>query len=109
MLLWLHLYLQGELHYTKQESANVSAVFDIGAMLGSITLGYLSDKLYKTRSPVAFIAILAATAFSYMICFWNSQMSQRVFMMYMFWFGFFVSGLNNIVSGSCAADIGKQS
>jgi len=28
--------------------------------------------------------------------------------MMMFGFGFIVSGLNNIISASCAADIGKQ-
>ena len=109
MLLWLHLYLQGELLYTKQESANVSAVFDSGAMIGSIVLGYISDRVYRTRSPVAFVAIIAATGLSYLISFGVAEMSQLNFMFHMFFFGFFVSGLNNIVSGSCAADIGKQS
>ncbi|CDW83397.1 sugar phosphate exchanger 3 [Stylonychia lemnae] len=109
MLLWLHLYLQGELMYTKQQSANVSTFFDLGAMIGSIVLGYISDKAYKTRSPVAFIAILFATGISYVISFKNSDMNIQVFTFSMFFFGFFVSGLNNIVSGSCAADIGKQS
>lgn len=75
MLLWLHLYLQGELLYTKQESANVSAVFDTGAMIGSVALGYISDRVYRTRSPVAFVAIIFATAFSYIISFGVADMS----------------------------------
>ena len=77
-------------------------------MIGSITLGYFSDKLYRTRSPVAFFAIICATILSYVISFKNAEMHIGVFMTLMFIFGFFVSGLNNIVSGSCAADIGKQ-
>lgn len=76
-------------------------------MLGSVTLGYLSDKLFRTRSPVAFFAVICATVMSFIISFKNAEMSQPVFMLLMFVFGFFVSGLNNIVSGSCAADIGK--
>jgi sugar phosphate permease len=78
-------------------------------MIGSIALGYISDKVYRTRSPVAFAAILSATTLSYIISFRVDEMSQFYFMSNMFFFGFFVSGLNNIVSGSCAADIGKQS
>jgi len=78
-------------------------------MIGSVTLGYISDKVYRTRSPVAFVAILFATGLSYVISFENADMPIYAFTIYMFIFGFFVSGLNNIVSGSCAADIGKQS
>jgi len=76
-------------------------------MIGSVTLGYLSDRLYRTRSPVAFFAIICATVFSYIITFNNAEMTQGGFMAIMFFFGFFISGLNNIVSGSCAADIGR--
>ena len=78
-------------------------------MIGSVTLGYISDKVYRTRSPVAFAAIIFATILSYIISFENADMHIYSFTVFMFFFGFFVSGLNNIVSGSCAADIGKQS
>lgn len=78
-------------------------------MIGSIALGYISDKVYRTRSPVAFTAIIVSTFLSYVISFGNAEMSLTTLMTLMFFFGFFVSGLNNIVSGSCAADIGKQS
>lgn len=108
MLLWLHLYLQGELGYTKQQSANVSAFFDLGAMIGSVGLGYISDKVYHTRSPVAFVAILFATVLSYVISLTVETLPIVSFSVLMFFFGFFLSGLNNIVSGSCAADLGKQ-
>jgi len=56
---------------------------------------------------VAFFAIICATVFSYIITFNNAEMTQGGFMAIMFFFGFFISGLNNIVSGSCAADIGR--
>ena len=86
----------------------MSAFFDLGAMIGSVALGYISDKVYHTRSPVAFFGIICATILSYVISLNVDTMPLLTFTILMFFFGFFVSGLNNIVSGSCAADLGKQ-
>ena len=96
MLLWLQLYLRA-VNFTTYESANVSTLFDVGALLGSMALGYLSDKLWAKRSPVAFGAILVSIALSYIITFENMNMSKGTFMFMMFLFGFFISGLNNLV------------
>lgn len=78
-------------------------------MVGSIILGYLSDKIYRTRSPVAMMAISISITLAYILAFKNPTMSYGLFMFVMFLFGFFVSGLNNILQGSCAADLGKLS
>lgn len=61
MLLWLPLLLKEYLGYSVYQIANLSSFFDSGAIIGSFTLGYLSDKLYSKRSPIAFLAVIGAT------------------------------------------------
>jgi sugar phosphate permease len=79
----------------------------LGAIFGSIILGYISDKMYSKRSPVAMLAVLLSMMISYIITFHYLSMSLASFYICMFFFGFFESGLSNILSASCAADLGK--
>jgi len=44
-------------------------MFDIGGIFGSIALGFLSDRLYAKRSPVAFLAIWIAFLMSMCLTF----------------------------------------
>lgn len=81
---------------------------DVGAILGSMALGLLSDLMYGKRSPVAMIAVVSATAISYVIVFEVYNMSSAGLFILMFLLGFFISGLNNMISAACAADLGKQ-
>ncbi len=76
-------------------------------MVGSTSLGYISDRLYAKRSPIAFIAIVIASILSYTLTFTIEDMSKQTLLVTLFFFGFFTSGLNNLVQGSCASDIGK--
>jgi OPA family glycerol-3-phosphate transporter-like MFS transporter 3 len=94
--------------YSLNQIADVSSFFDAGGIFGSFILGYLSDKLYSKRSPISFLAVLVASALGFTLTYNLYDMSQIVLSLLMFLFGFIVSGLNNIISASCAADIGKN-
>ena len=76
--------------------------------MGSFIMGYISDKLYSKRSPVSFVAVLIASALGFTLTYRMHEISQLTLSILMFFFGFIVSGLNNIISASCAADIGKN-
>ncbi len=86
----------------------MSSFFDAGGMMGSFILGYLSDKLYSKRSPISFMAVCVASAVGFTLTYHLYDMSQVTLSFLMLIFGFIVSGLNNIISASCAADIGKN-
>mmetsp|Transcript_2899 Transcript_2899/g.1965 ORF Transcript_2899/g.1965 Transcript_2899/m.1965 type:complete len:115 (+) Transcript_2899:1005-1349(+) len=86
----------------------MSTVFDLGAILGSATLGAVSDKIYSKRSIVAMIAVLASMTTSFIITYHYMSMSLASFFVSMFFFGFFEAGLSNVVSASCSADLGKN-
>ena len=83
-------------------------MLDVGAIFGSMTLGYLSDKTYGKRSPVAFMAVIFASLIAFSLKFFVLEMPTAVLFVSMFMQGFFISGLNNLISSACAADLGKQ-
>ncbi len=76
--------------------------------MGSFILGYLSDKLYSKRSPISFLAVGVASSIGFTLTYHLYEMSQLTLSLLIFIFGFIVSGLNNIISASCSADIGKN-
>lgn len=80
---------------------------DVGAILGSMSLGYVSDLMYGKRSPVALIAVVFATIISFVITFEYHHIPKALFFILMFLLGFFISGLNNMINAACSADLGK--
>jgi sugar phosphate permease len=87
----------------------MSTILDFGAVLGSITLGYLSDLMYGKRSPVALFAVMMSMVISFTLSFTDLlALNKLVFFVMMFFLGFFISGVNNMISAACSADLGKQ-
>lgn len=95
-------------HYTEQQTANLSTVIDLGAMLGSICLGKLSDLIYGKRSPIALGALIVSSAVSFTLYSQVYNMTTATLFIMFFLIGFFLSGLNNMIQGACSADLGKQ-
>ena len=94
--------------YTHSGIANLSTIIDIGAIFGSMALGYISDLMHGKRSPVALGAVLISIAVSYTVTFTVKGMNTALFFILMFILGFCISGLNNMISSACSADLGKQ-
>jgi len=76
-------------------------------MFGSMALGYISDLMHGKRSPVALGAVLISIAVSYTITFTAKDLPTAIFFILMFILGFCISGLNNMISSACSADLGK--
>ena len=64
--------------------------------------------MYGKRSPVALIAVIFAMVISYVLTFKFYVIGDIGLFFMMFLLGFFISGLNNMISAACAADLGKQ-
>jgi MFS transporter, OPA family, solute carrier family 37 (glycerol-3-phosphate transporter), member 3 len=73
-----------------------------------MTLGFISDLMHGKRSPVALGAVIISIVLSYILAFTVKLMSTPVFFIVMFFIGFCISGLNNMISSACSADLGKQ-
>jgi OPA family glycerol-3-phosphate transporter-like MFS transporter 3 len=107
LLLMLPTYLNGK-NYEHHDIANVQTAIDVGAILGSIALGYISDKMYGKRSPVAFVAVTISMSVMYYLAAHEDQAEGAGLLVMMFIIGFFISGLANMIGSACAADLGKQ-
>jgi sugar phosphate permease len=110
LLLWLPTFLKGDsqLSYTNHQVANLQSSVDLGAVFGSVALGYISDLLHGQRTPVALFAVICATLISYTVTFQIYSLSSGMLLVAMFSLGFFINSLNNLISSVCAADLGKQ-
>jgi sugar phosphate permease len=109
LLLLLPSFLKTpDMDYSLAGIAHLSTTIDVGAIFGSMTLGYISDLMHGKRSPVAMGAVLISIAISYCVTFTVKDMPTAVFFILMFMLGFCISGLNNMISSACSADLGKQ-
>jgi OPA family glycerol-3-phosphate transporter-like MFS transporter 3 len=109
LLLWLPTFTKGDprLQYSDAQVANLQSSVDMGAVFGSMILGYASDLLSGQRAPVAMIAVVLATIISYTVTFTVYDLSPGILLLAMFSLGFFINSLNNLISSVCAADLGK--
>lgn len=107
MILWLPSYASKQLGFSSSDKTLVATLYDIGTIVGSILLGLLSDYFYGRRAPVCLGGLLVATVGHVGFILINDD--ERSFLMLLvFFLGFFVGGIANIVSGVAAADLGKQ-
>lgn len=88
--------------------ANLGALQSVGAMFGSVTLGYLSDLMGGKRSPVALGSIIVAISITFTMTFHVYEFGKVTLFLLMFFLGFCLNGLNNLISSACSADLGKQ-
>jgi MFS transporter, OPA family, solute carrier family 37 (glycerol-3-phosphate transporter), member 3 len=109
LLLWLPTFLKvdSNLQYSIAQVANLQTSVDLGAIFGSMILGYASDLLSGQRAPVALVAVLLATLISYSVTFSIYDLTPGLLLIAMFSLGFFINSLNNLISSVCAADLGK--
>lgn len=63
ILFWLPLYLQLNHNYSDYQSSIVASMYDVGTVVGSLLLGFLTDLTYSRRVPVTFVFLLIATGF----------------------------------------------
>jgi sugar phosphate permease len=72
-------------------------MLDVGAILGSMTLGRLSDLTFGRRSPVALLAVILASLIAFSLKFFIFEEPRLVLLLSMFFLGFLISGLNNLI------------
>jgi sugar phosphate permease len=107
MLFWLPTYAKEELHYSHSDVEQIALIYDIGTIVGSIILGFLTDLTYKKRSPVAFVGLIFGTILFLMVVFYSDS-PKYVILIIIFFVGFFVGAIFNIVAPTAAADLAKS-
>lgn len=82
---------------------------DIGGLIGSAGIGFLSDLTYGKRSPVTMIALLLSCVILYALIISYAQITYTKLLIDIFFFGLFFQGVANTIVGACSADMGKGS
>lgn len=77
--------------------------------MGSIVLGFVSDRMYGKRSLVALVAVVCSMTLMYLITAILGIMTTFSFIGMMFFVGFILGGLANLMYYACSIDLGKQS
>ena len=94
-------------HFGSQKNANISTMNDVGGLLGSFTIGYISDLTYGMRSPITFVFLICSCVIWYALTAFYYSLSYSVLMVSFFFYGFFMQGVTNTIAATCSADIGK--
>lgn len=92
-MLWMPLFLDQELGYTKQEQANLLSLFEVGILLGAVVLGLVTDVCYSRRSPIYFLAMAICSLLCFYITFNYHELSKPAFAAVFFTLGFFLGSV----------------
>jgi OPA family sugar phosphate sensor protein UhpC-like MFS transporter len=108
ILLWLPFYLSTALHYPDGTAASVSSSFEVGGVLGTIGMGFLSDRLRSVPRSVlasAWLVMLAAALYLYVQI---GGLGMGVNFAAMALVGALLFGPDSLLSGAAAQDAGGK-
>ena len=106
ILYWLPSYSKYELEYTHLEIGRLSISYDAGVIVGNIVIGKIGDILNENRSLVWSWSLFWGS-----LCFWYvvfySHFSVYLMLVIIFFVGFFVHSIFNMIAATAATDLAK--
>ena len=100
-------FLDDEFNFGGQKNANISTMNDVGGLIGSFTIGYISDLTYSKRSPSTLVALILSCVIWYTLTAKYDSLNYTSLMLSFLFYGFFMQGVTNTIAATCSADIGK--
>lgn len=108
LLFWLSFYLKQHLHYSEAAAGYLSMPFEIGGVPGSIIVGWISDRYFRTRRlrlAVPLLFVLGGALLAYQI-FGGAGVVINAAILAMV--GFLLFGPDSLLSGTMAQDLGGR-
>jgi sugar phosphate permease len=103
LLFWLPFFLHKQLGYSPEKSGYLSISFELGGALGSISIGWLSDRLPRGAVLVSMVVGLAGAFFLYGRVASVGEVANFLSMALV---GFMLFGPDSLVSSVAAQDLG---
>jgi sugar phosphate permease len=106
LLFWLPYYMAETLHYSPSVAASVPLAFEAGGLVGSITIGYMSDKFFGSRRlgvSITFLVLLAGAMPLYAVLADRGVAANILGLAIV---GFCLFGPDTLVSATAAQDVG---
>lgn len=108
ILFWLPYYLYTVLDYSASQAGYLSISFEVGGIIGSIIVGYVSDRLFPgRRRPIAAIMV-AALAGALLLYTYLAPIGAVMNFLGMALVGFCLFGPDTLISGAAAQDVGGE-
>ncbi len=106
LLFWLPYYMEQSLQYSSALSANIPLAFEFGGLVGSISIGFISDRYLASRRlgiSLLFLLILGAAMPVYAHLSHQGPLLNALGLMLV---GFSLFGPDTLVSATAAQDVG---
>lgn len=98
--MWLPMYLSHALAYDESDAGMVAAMFDVGGVLGSASLGFLIDHMFHGKDVAASAATLFLCTASLVLFSLTSTWGKAVNCFFIFVAGATNCGVDPILSGT---------
>ncbi len=106
LLFWLPKYMHDALRYGDAKASNTAMAFVAGGALGSITIGWLSERFFSGRRLSVGILSLLALAVALLLYGEWAGVSTAANILLLAAIGFFLFGPDTLLSATAAQDIG---
>ena len=109
IIFWGPYMVNKKLGTNELDSAITSAIFDGAGVLGALTAGIVSDKIFKSRRmPVCVVLLVLLAVTLFMFDTFTSTGSHLMMGVLLFAIGFFIYGPDSILAGVAAVDFGTS-
>ncbi len=109
IIFWGPYMVNKKLGTNELDSAITSAIFDGAGVLGALTAGIVSDKLFNSRRmPVCVVLLAILAVILFMFDSFTSTGSHLAMGILLFAIGFFIYGPDSILAGVAAVDFGTS-
>lgn len=84
-------------------------MYEIGVLIGSVLIGFLSDRTTGSRrSPLAIAFISVAFLISLSFVVFDKRLSTQVWLIMLFFYGFFLGSVYHLIIITVTADLGRS-
>lgn len=108
LLFWLPFYLKQHLHYTEGQAGYLSMPFELGGVIGSVAVGWVSDRYFRTRRlrlAVPLLFVLGGALLGYQALGGHGMAANAALLAVV---GFLLFGPDSLLSGTMAQDLGGR-
>jgi len=105
---WGVLYLQEAKGYTLMQAGGVISVNTVAGILGAVTFGFASDKIFKARRPPTNMIFAALEIIGLLMVFFGPSGNLTFMTVAFFIYGFGLTGLVTSLGGLFALDIAPK-
>ncbi len=109
LLSWLPFHSTVQLDYNESAAGYLSTSFEIGGILGTVMIGWISDNFLNGRMTFASICMLILGAIFLVAYISIVQSSFFVSVILMGIIGFMILGVDSVIAGAICQDVGESS